>query len=938
MTVYCMAVVSMFIVGRTVRDTLFLSRYPVSRLPYMYVAVAFCVAFASFGYSYYADRLRRDRVIIGSLAAGCGMLAGIWLLLVSNTSGDWVYPALYIIVEIVGGIAIIQFWTFANDIFSSREAKRLFGIIGFGGVISNVICGFAIAGVADVMGTENLLLICVLLLIVCVSCVRGTAREAHAEIESAMRKPKGASTGILHIAEGVTHIFRNKHLRLIAAMVAVTVLVTTIVDFQFKIIAKSAYEGQETGLATFFGYFFGFTGIIACVVQLFFTTWILERKGIIASLLILPLAMLIGVLGLVFLVPAISMLVAATLTKGSENVVRYTLYNSTMQLLYVPVPAHQRGRAKAFIDGILKPLGIGASGLVILLLRQWFVEEELALTLGWVDLILIAIWLALVFSIRGEYVRSLLNTLKARRLDFSTSVSLVNDETTAAVLRKALASKSETDVLHALELLPTTEVDVAEALARLLDHPSEIIRVTALNHMARAGRLDDLWGIQRRFHDDSEQVRAAAVQAFCALGGKRAVRTARPFLDDSSPVVRAAVVTGLIKFGGLDGILAAADTLKCLIGSDDPRERIQGANVLADIGVGNFYEPVLELMQDDAQPVRVAAIRAAGSMGSMELVPSLIYKLAPNDTARAATEALIAFGPRLEGLLLKVLDNDLEDRKIRIRIPKILAKIGGPESFRRLVASIPNAGPELGAMMARAAARLRERIRAFEVDDRPLVEATRNALREAYQELAIIEDLQLEPEDLLTEAISMHHKKHIGLAFRLLEIRYPSRTIQLVYTNLASENKRLRANAIEVLDNIVASDEARVLLPLLDDHNNHITVKKGAEMFELKRLEPQAWIGKLLDDADPWLVACTLDLIGRKRFGQHLNRVAEHASSDDQVIRETACHCLSHLVGNGTKASATMASELDRVASEAADHRSKAVQRAGASLRAALAG
>ena len=241
-------------------------------------------------------------------------------------------------------------------------------------------------------------------------------------------------------------------------------------------------------------------------------------------------------------------------------------------------------------------------------------------------------------------------------------------------------------------------------------------------------------------------------------------------------------------------------------------------------------------------------------------------------------------------------------------------------------------------MMARAAARLRERIRAFEVDDRPLVEATRNALREAYQELAIIEDLQLEPEDLLTEAISMHHKKHIGLAFRLLEIRYPSRTIQLVYTNLASENKRLRANAIEVLDNIVASDEARVLLPLLDDHNNHITVKKGAEIFELERLEPQAWIGKLLDDADPWLVACTLDLIGRKRFGQHLNRVAEHASSDDQVIRETACHCLSHLVGNGTKASATMASELDRVASEAADHRSKAVQRAGASLRAALAG
>ena len=59
---------------------------------------------------------------------------------------------------------------------------------------------------------------------------------------------------------------------------------------------------------------------------------------------------------------------------------------------------------------------------------------------------------------------------------------------------------------------------------------------------------------------------------------------------------------------------------------------------------------------------------------------------------------------------------------------------------------------------------------------------------------------RLPPDHLLPEALLVRHKSRLGLAFRLLEIRYPSRTIQLVYSrNLGAESKAVRANALELI-------------------------------------------------------------------------------------------------------------------------------------------
>ena len=930
MFVYVMSVVSTFIVGRTVRDTLFLSRYDLEHLPLMYVAVAPSVSIAAFAYARVTDRYRRDKVIITSLSLSCGALAVVWGLIFSELVGPWVYPTLYVLVEIVGGLAVIQFWTFANDIFSSREAKRLFGIIGAGGVISNVIVGFAIRGAVKAVGAENLLLVCIILLITCIWSIRAVAKDATAELEI-VSKPwvhpgsKAATS---------SSVFSSKHIKLIAATVAVTVLTVTIVDYQFKAIAKHAFEGREADLAAYFGTFYGFTGIVACVIQFFITGWLLERKGIVVALLLLPTVLVLGASAMLFAVPLISVLTAATMTKGAENVLRYTLNDSTVQLLYTPVPAHQRGRAKAFIDGMLKPTFVGLSGLAIYGLQAVLPEKDFAVRLGWLGLVLGAVWLTLVFSIRSEYVRSLLSTLRSRRLDLDSSFTLRGDETTAGVLRASLDSDREVDVLHALELIPGLDGDMHDAVAPLLDHMSAPVRITTLRLLQDAGRLKDLDRIEVCFGDEVEAVRAAAVQAYCALGGNQAIQRAVQFVRDESPVVRGAAITGLISHGGLDGILTAGGSLTELLKSDDPAHRKQGAKVLASIGVKTFYQPVLELLNDPDPGVRLAGIDAAAAMKSKPLVPSLVYKLSQRDTARAAARALAGYGPDLEPLLLKVLDNEGEDRAVRMEVPAILAKVGTGTAFRCLLEGLENADADLATNMAKAASRLRERVRDMDIDDQVLVAAISRAIRAAYQTLATIEDLELADDDLLSEALLLRHKKYVALAFRILEIRYPSHTIRLVYANLDSENKRMRANAIEVIDNLVSKEEARLLLPLIEDHSRAVKLRYGAELFDLERLAPEVWIGQLLQDRNAWTVATTLDLIGRHGRHSLLESISGHLAAADPVVRESACVCAQRLLDAPPAPKRHQA--LTSLAQKATEDDSPIVRRAGSSLLTAL--
>ncbi|MDB4927911.1 MAG: putative rane protein, partial [Myxococcaceae bacterium] len=148
---YC--AVAAFFVGRSVRDALFLAHESPSRLPLMYVASPLAVSLVGLLYARVADRVRRDVLVRATSVALAALALGAWWAV----GARWVYYALYVGVEVMGALVMMQFWTSAGDRFSPREARRIFGQIAAGGTVANITVGLLISQLVSRTGAEALL-------------------------------------------------------------------------------------------------------------------------------------------------------------------------------------------------------------------------------------------------------------------------------------------------------------------------------------------------------------------------------------------------------------------------------------------------------------------------------------------------------------------------------------------------------------------------------------------------------------------------------------------------------------------------------------------------------------------------------------------------------------------------------------------------------------
>ncbi len=911
LALYLVLAVSTFITGRIARDALFLTAFQKEDLAYMYISVAIMVPIPAYLFARIADRFRRDKMLVVTLMATVVFMGVVRGLLLSKQ--PWVYILLYNFVEIYGTFLILQFWTFAGDLFSSREAKRLFPIVSAGSVVAGIVCGLAVSGLVRAIGTDNLLLVQMGLLSLAAVVI---ARLGHAErgrLREAVVKqhvgPRRKTKPEFHVRVETKGVFQSKHLRIIAAMTVATFVTVPLIDYQFKVLVKEHFTAAAAAggpgvvdtdaMSAFMGLFSAVTGVIAAVMQLGFTGRILERFGVVFSLLLLPFTLLAGLLSM--LGGLLQAFAAAVFTKGAENSFRYSIYDATMQVLYTPVPSNVRGRAKTVIDGIIKPVAGGFAGAVmVLLVGPMHVPVT---SLGAVAVALVLCWVALIFRMRGEYVKELLATLRKRKLDFTDRNLVINDVAAVNVLRQRLSSPEDGEVRNAIELCRRVQGhDLSPELARLLEHKNPELRIGALEILGTRHLAVDLELIEARFNDDNDDVRAAAIRAFCALVGEPAVAIVEPHLRSASPAVRGAAVASIIRHGGLEGILHAADDLKAMLSSQDESVRYACAQVLQEVGFQRFYAPAQKLLADESPRVRTAAIAAAGAMRAPELVPTLIYKLRHRDTLRAAQIALAQYGDEVIETLDRVLAQPKEDPTLRRQIPRILERIGSKRALEILMQHLDVDDGETRKEVARATSRLRERLGAT-IDEARVKRLVVVEVQRHYQLLAMVFDLREladDPRDLLRDALDERQRKSLDRIFRLLATVHPPKAIETIWGNLTSSAPALRANAVEVLDNLLDADDKRRLLPIVEAAGERSldnaaanralerVLERGTELYTLERKKPEEWLQELLRGDDEWLCVCALHVVKQLSQRRLIDDVAVHVRARSPLVRETA--------------------------------------------------
>ncbi|MBM3242165.1 cyclic nucleotide-binding domain-containing protein [Candidatus Poribacteria bacterium] len=914
------AVGGVVITGKLLSRALFLSALPPSAVLFKFILPPIFLAPVILIYTRVAGRIQRDQSI---LAVNALVLIGVLsfrLLLNTPLENHFaVLCALFVFFDVISSLVMIQFWTFAGDIFNPREAKRLFGLIAGGGTIASILFGAALSSVATSVAPKNLIFVVLFSLLVCVFCVRVLGRKYRKMLKSQNVTSQETQVSKRHrIVDDLQEVMRTPLMLSMSGIIVILALVSSITDYQLDLALQSGYGTDSRGMVVFLSHFRLWTGIAAGLLQFFLAVRLLERFGVLTALLLLPIA--IGFSSTAILITG-GLFWVVILPRACDFVLKYTINDPAFNLLYLPVSPQMRAKARAILDGIIVPPAVSLLGISFLFANK--IPGVTIVRWPFPVFVFIGMWIFLLIRVSRQYVFALSDSIRLRRFDPDVEIMELSDES-KRVLINTLQHADSMQALHALTLLPRVHnVDWNPYVAELLDHESPEVRILAMEYLGEHAAATYAERVRQQFNYPDQRVRATAIQTLCALHGQKAIKEVIGFLHDSSPHIRGATVIGLIKHGGLDGFLHAGEQLRALLDSPEPRGRLEGARVLGALGVKSFYQPLMDLLEDDNIEVQISAIRAAAQIRAPELIPALLRKLSSARTRPYATEAIGSLVSKLLNSqctaaklsdLEALLDDANQPIAVHQQLISILQQQDSPQAVQILAKYLDADEDELRTWIYQALLNLRTptpiapplsprtRGEARRTNGIPLSIETkrfREALHKEFQIAYALEvlrsDVGMNDTDLLLyEVIERQKKQAVERILSLIALLYPNLPVDSVRASLAKSDSRLRATAIELVDNIADSEVKVFILPLIGSSSDEkLTVAR--RRLGLKNRSLTERLEELAHHTDIWLSTCVLYSIGAHKLTELAPIIETALAAEYPLVRETAVDAFRHL-------------------------------------------
>ena len=270
----------------------------------------------------------------------CYLFFSRWLV-APDDAAVWSF---YLFGDLFSTLMVATFFSFLNDSVTPDAAKRLYGLVGLGGVCGGVFGTSVVSANVGLLSYSAWLWICagiaVLIMVVAWAAGRRVLVPTVAPAaETAAQQPGGNAA-----TEGARLVLSSHYLLSIVAIVGLYEIISTIIDFQFTFTVAHYLDGPDIG--RHFATVFTITNWVSLLVQLFLTSYVMTRFGLGLALLVLPFTIAMGSTAFLFF-PA---LWVGSLLSTADNGFSYSINQSAKEALYVPTTQAEKYRAKAFID------------------------------------------------------------------------------------------------------------------------------------------------------------------------------------------------------------------------------------------------------------------------------------------------------------------------------------------------------------------------------------------------------------------------------------------------------------------------------------------------------------------------------------------------------------------------------------------------------------
>lgn len=353
--------------------------------------------------------------------------------------GNWSFVLFYTLSELWPNIFyILLFWQFANEITTTAEAKRFYTLFSLFGNSSLIIVGLLMMNLASeetmvkrlftaseskiiltqlstVILTVSSFISCILVRYITKNVMIGIPHSAKAKVRSKQGSVK------MGIFESFKYIARSRYLWLMLICSASFALSMNLVEAVWKSKIKELYP-TVSEYAAYSGMYILWTGVVIMIMTIVGNnimrsgSWFLA--AVITPIIILITGSIFFILvvfdesvvswfdGVILIYPlALAVSVGALqniLSKGTK----YSIWDTSIQMLYIPLDQELRTKGKAAVDVISPKVGKSFSGFVqaiIFTIMPYATYNSISPVLMTVFIIICILWIYAVRKIYSEY-------------------------------------------------------------------------------------------------------------------------------------------------------------------------------------------------------------------------------------------------------------------------------------------------------------------------------------------------------------------------------------------------------------------------------------------------------------------------------------------------------------------------------------------------------
>jgi HEAT repeat protein len=845
--------------GDNAATALFLLRYGVDFLPYMYLLLGALTFTSTLAYSAALGRFDKGRFFSILVAGIIGLLlferAAILLRF------PVLYPVLWLTINGAGMILGTFIWNIAGEVCDTRQAKRLFPLFTSAGILGSVV-GNAVTGVsARLLGTDNLLILYAVLLVIAFYLTRSIALGY-------FRKEKISNTHSNFwndLRAGFDTVRASSLLRLIAYASALFSVLFFAISFPFSEVVTRSFS-DEAGVAGFFGLFNSITTAVTFFVSLFLASRIYSRLGIINGVFLMPLTYIFS-----FAVFALFYNInGASTARFAQLVILSGIAGTAWNALFNVVPSQKRGQILAFNNGVPSQIGVVLSGVLLIVAKQALTTQQIF----WMGAVLAIVCGILIWRMRAAYSQALVEALRAGRVEvFSENEAsfsgLQGDAAAFRVAIRALDDSKATTRRLAAEMLGRMRSDAAvQHLIRRLADPDPSVRASAVSSLAALNADPAIEKIMLLLNDDNEQVRREALKAILHLPISTTPALTKQITEltasDPSLSVQTKALTVLLKLEKTETVLS---NLGVRLRSNDQQIRISALEAVGEIAPalqGSFdTNLILDALEDPSVNVRRAAIFALGKMKGVSISKTIVEYLSDSDAGVRSSAAAV----------LRARSDESRAHVLEIIRSK-------PGSIDSALDALAPADPESLSPLREYAER--ELVRARKL-------RSQSASLPTSGKVVMFLGNYLRVQAALSE----------GRLIKTVGLFGDMRTMELVRKSLRGTNIENRAAALEALDTIGDKQLAKRVVSLFEE--------------ETAISSPSDVIALLLKDENPWLRILAIRSTSELGLREFIPLLHQLISGSDDLMREAALGALVQFGEEQSMSTLQTVSVLERI-------------------------